>query len=164
MAELKDSDTIAKLLEFRCYFRQFDDSTLKTQLITEVADSENIEIIRAAGVKDFLISNKFVSKIYAQVSEEPDILQVYDQLFSEEGSEVYLKPVTAFMNPIPAQVTFADMCAAALRKGESCIGVRFLDEAESAEKEFGIRLNPPKSETFALQAGDCLITLAEDET
>ena len=67
-AELRDSETIAKLLEFRHFFRSLNKDNIKTQLITEVADSENIEVVQDTGVKDFLISNQFVSRIYAQVS------------------------------------------------------------------------------------------------
>jgi hypothetical protein len=163
-AELKDSETIAKLLEFRHYFRKLGLDTIKTQLITEVADSENTEVIQETGVRDFLISNQFVSKIYAQVSEEPDVLEVYEDLFKEEGSEVYLKPVTLFLKEIPGSITFGDLCAAALARSESCFGVRIASEHKNPDKNYGIYINPQKKETFALMEKDFLITLAEDET
>jgi hypothetical protein len=163
-AELRDADTIADLLEFRQYFKTLNVPNIKTQLITEVADSENVDIVKEAGVKDFLISNQFVSKIYAQVSEDQDVLKIYDDLFSEEGSEVYLKPVSLFMSEIPPSVSFADLCAAAIERNESCFGVRILREEEDASKHFGIYINPEKTAQFSLGAEDCLITLAEDES
>jgi Trk K+ transport system NAD-binding subunit len=163
-SELKDSDTIAKLLGFRLYFRKLGDAEVKTQLITEVSDSDNIDIIRETGVKDFLISNKLVSKIYAQVSEEPGVLDVYEQLFAEEGSEIYLKPASVFLASLPAEASFGELCAAALARGETCLGVRLAAEAEDASRHFGLRLNPPKERRFMLGAGDQLITLAENET
>ena len=162
-AELLDSDTIAVLLAFRQHFRALGDA-VKTQLITEVADSENIDVIREAGVRDFLISNQFVSKIYAQVSENQAVLQVYEELFCEEGSEVYLKPARLFLPDLPRRVSFADVCAAALARKETCLGVRILAEENDAAKGYGIRLNPAKADAFALGPDDCLITLAEDET
>jgi ion channel POLLUX/CASTOR len=163
-AELLDSDTIAVLLAFRQHFRALGAAELKTQLITEVADSENIDVIREAGVRDFLISNQFVSKIYAQVSENQAVLEVYEELFCEEGSEVYLKPARLFLGGLPRRVPFADLCAAALGRKETCIGVRVLSEENDASKGFGVHLNPTKADAFALGPDDCLITLAEDET
>ncbi len=163
-SELRDSDTIAKLLEFRSYFKTTMKKEIRTQLITEVADSENIEVIQEAGVKDFLISNQFVSKIYAQVSEEPDVLTIYDDLFSEEGSEVYIKLVSMFLSEIPPQISFGELCAAALNRNETCFGVRLKNEELVIEKNFGIYVNPPKDKTFTLSESDWLITLAEDES
>jgi hypothetical protein len=163
-SELRDSDTIAKLLQFRLYFRSLGKKDLRTQLITEVADSENIEVIQQAGVKDFLISNQFVSKIYAQVSEEPDTLRLYEDLFSETGSEVYLKPVKLFIPEGSGPLSFADLCAAALKRNETCFGVRIVSHETDASDHYGIHINPAKTERFELSPDDQLITLAENET
>lgn len=163
-AELRDSDTIAKLLEFRHYFKNNIKGELKTQLITEVADSENIEVIKAAGVKDFLISNQFVSKIYAQVGEEQDVLKVYEDLFSEEGSEVYIKPIKLFTRISGEKVNFGDLCAAAAKRGESCFGIHLAADSNDKTKNFGFVINPPKTIEFTVTSEDSLITLAEDET
>ncbi|MBU1106190.1 MAG: hypothetical protein KKB51_05930 [Candidatus Riflebacteria bacterium] len=164
VAELRDSDTIAKLLEFRHYFKNNFKGEPKTQLITEVADSQNIEVIQAAGVRDFLISNQFVSKIYAQVGEEPDVLKVYEDLFSEEGSEVYIKPVKLFTTVSGKKVSFGDLCAAAARRGESCFGIHIVSDNKDESKNFGFIVNPPKSMEFTISGEDSLITVAEDET
>ncbi len=163
-SELRDSETIATLLQFRGYFKNSLKKETSTQLITEVADSENIEVIQEAGVKDFLISNQFVSKIYAQVSEEPDVLMIYDDLFSEEGSEVYVKPVSRFLKYIPESITFGELCAAAIKRNETCFGVRLKSEETDITKNFGIYVNPPKSKVFSLTEEDWLITLSEDDT
>jgi hypothetical protein len=163
-SELRDSETIARLLEFRHYFRENVKGEVKTQLITEVADSDNTEIIQEAGVHDFLISNQFVSKIYAQVSEEPAALNIYEDLFSEEGCELYIKPAALYISGLPASLSFADICAAALRRNETCLGVRLASESHDASSHYGIHINPEKSAVFELSADDMLITLAEDES
>lgn len=163
-AEARDSQTIASLLEFRHYFRGLDQGKLKTQLITEVADSENIEVIEEVGVKDFMISNQFVSKIYAQVSEEPEVLRIYESLFSPEGAEVYLKPVGLYFSDLPENPSFSELCAAALDRGETCFGLRIVSGDGEGTGPHGICVNPPKDRRFRLGAGDMLITLAEDET
>ena len=162
-AELRDAETITTLLEFRQYFKASDEP-VETQLISEVADSDNIDVIQEVGVKDFLISNKFVSKIYAQVSEEPDVLKAYEELFKAEGSEIYIKPVPLFLRDIPSSVSFGDLCAAAIARNESCFGVRIAAEERDEERNHGIYINPAKDRMFSLTEGDFLITLAEDET
>ena len=146
------------------FFRSLDQGTLKTQLITEVADSENIEVVQDTGVKDFLISNQFVSRIYAQVSEEPDVLNIYEDLFNEDGSEVYLKPLSLYFSSLPPEISFGDLCFAAMVREETCFGVRIMAQEQEAEHYYGIYLNPPKNRIFNLLPTDMLITLAEDET
>ncbi|MBN2433774.1 MAG: hypothetical protein JXK07_00755 [Spirochaetes bacterium] len=162
VAELRDSETIATLLEFRHYFRELG-TEVKTQLVSEVADSDNVEVIQQVGVKDFLISNKFVSKIYAQLSEDPDVMKAYDELFKAEGSEIYLKPMTLFLQK-EGTYTFADLCEAAIRRNETAFGVRIASEEKDADKGYGIYVNPDKTEKFTLSRNDYLITLAEDES
>ena len=83
-AEEIDSKTIMRLLQIRNIFQEHTRDTGKeidTKLITEIVESENTELVLKAGVKDFLISNQFVSKIFAQVADDPDVMQVYDDLF-----------------------------------------------------------------------------------
>lgn len=166
-AEEIDAATIMHLLGFRKYFKDYEARTgrpVATQLITEVMDSENTELIFRTGVKDFLISNQFVSKIFAQVSQEPDVMRVYDDLFCPEGSEIYVKPVTLYFSQFPAQVTFADIMKAAQLREECCFGVKIAAEEALAEKNYGVRLVIGRSEVLTLEEGDALVVLAEDET
>ncbi len=163
-AETRDSETIAALLEFRHYFRTLGRKDIKTQLITEVADSENIEVIQEVGVNDFMISNQFVSKIYAQVSENPEVLKVYEDLFDPEGSEVYIKPLSLYLQTVPESISFAELCAAALKRGETCFGIRFGAATMEEGAVNGNVINPAKNRRFRLAKDDMLIVLAEDES
>jgi len=165
--EEADALTIALLLRFRQYFDAWERSTgtrSATQIITEVMDSDNAELVLEVGVKDYLISNQFVSKIFAQVAQEPDIMRVYDDLFREEGSEIYLKPVELYVEQVPATLSFGDWVTAALARGEICFGYRLADASGAPEQGHGIHIIPPKSATVTLGPGDSLITLAEDES
>lgn len=49
---------------------------------------------------------------------------VYDNLFQEEGSEVYLKPAGLYLEKLPAEVTFADLITLAQKSNEMCMGVK----------------------------------------
>lgn len=161
-SETRDAQTITRLLLFRMNLGTGGSGTQKTQLITEVADSENTDIIQKAGAKDFLISNRFVSKIYAQISESPEIYGVYENLFGSEGCEIYLKPLELYCKG--GHYTFAQICDAALARGETALGLRFKAFEEDALHSYGILLNPSKTAAFDLRAEDWVITLAENET
>ncbi len=163
-AELRDSETISNLVGFRHYFKSLSNENIKTQLITEVADSENIEVIQEAGVKDFLISNQFVSKMYAQISESPDVLKIYNDLFSPDGSEVYIKPASLYISSLPEKIKFGEICAAAIKRSETCFGIRIAAEESRTDLNYGIYINPPKDKVFSLTKEDSLITLADDES
>lgn len=161
-AEQQDVLTIGQLLVLRTYLAGLEKDSYPTQLITEVADSENTRLIMACGAKDFLISNQFVSKIFAQVTENPELYKVYEDLFSPEGSEIYLKPLGKYTLK-GGRYTFAQLCQGTLLRNETCIGVRLRAFAEDSERSYGIVLNPPKSQVFTLGLEDELIVLAENE-
>ena len=166
-AEEVDAETIFLLLKFRQYFREIEEKSgqpVTTQLVTEVMDSDNSDIIKQTGVRDFLISNQFVSKIMAQLSQEKDIKMVYDELFREEGSEIYLKSAELFLRDFPVQATFADLMLAAQKRNEICIGGKIAASGDDEGQNFGVQIIPCKDTLFHLQADDLLITLAENES
>ena len=137
------------------------------KLITEVMDSENIDIILNSGVEDFMVSNQFVSQIMAQVSEEPLALDVYDDLFQAEGSELYIKPANyyfSFDGQESITLLYGECTQAALLRQEVCLGVQFHAHQGDKDKFFGVSLIPDKGEKFTLTPQDGLITLAEDES
>ncbi len=158
-----DSQNIVTLLLLRSIFSQFPDESRDTKLITEVLDSQNHPLVARAGVKDIVISNRLVSMIMAQVSESRDIKRVYDDIFQEDGSEIYLKPASLYFERFPATVTFADLIALARKRDEVCIGFKSKALEPDAEQNYGVKLIPEKSTRFAVKQDDCLIVLAEDE-
>jgi hypothetical protein len=162
--ERVDSETIIILLLLRSILAQHPEAQRKTRLITEVQDSENQELISRAGVNDFVISNRLVSKIFAQVSEQRLIKKVYDDLFQAEGSELYLKPEWLYLEQLPLQVSFADLMVLAQKRKEVCIGVKIGALERTSEKNYGVTLNPEKNTLYNITADDCLVVLAEDDS
>ena len=136
------------------------------KLITEVMDSENIDIILNSGVEDFMVSNQFVSQIMAQVSEEPLALDVYDDLFQAEGSELYIKPITYYF-PFDGKesitVAYGECVHAAQLRGEVILGAQLHPRQKEKDKMFGISLIPDKNQEFTFTPEDGLIALAKDE-
>ncbi|MBR8834907.1 MAG: hypothetical protein DSM106950_12940 [Stigonema ocellatum SAG 48.90 = DSM 106950] len=167
-AEEIDAKTLTILLELRQIFRDYTAQTknqVTTELIAEIIDSEDTDLVIKAGVKDFLLTNQFVSKILAQVSQEPDVMAIYRDLFSADGSELYLKPISLYFSSEQlSKLTFADCVLAAQERDELCIGVKISTLAQDRNRNFGIDLVPSLDKQLNLSFNDALITLAEDET
>ena len=162
--ETVDSETIIILLQLRRIFEQHPEESASTKLISEVMDSDNMELIAKAGVNDFIVSNRLVSMLLAQISEEPSIHDVYADLFEEDGSEIYLKPADLYFKDLPGEYTFADMMRIAQKRGEICFGVKIAGHEHDLSRNFGVKLIPEKNTVYQLTANDRLIVVAEDET
>lgn len=162
--ERADANTINILLLLRELInRTVKVDGKKPQIITEVLNSENLELISATGANDAIISTKMVSKILAQVAQEPDILAVYDEIFQEDGSEIYLKPLDLYLQDAPKSLSFADLIAIAQQRDEICLGYRSKALKQDVEQNFGIILNPAKDTPIDVGDIDHIIVIAEDE-
>lgn len=158
-----DSENIVALLLLRRIFSQYPRDSQNTKLITEVLDSQNDALVAKAGVQDVIISNRLVSMIMAQIAESRDIEKVYDDIFQEDGSEIYLKPARLYYEAFPSTLKFSDLMASARERGEICIGVKIKSLELDKSANNGVTLIPEKNTEFELQAVDCLVVLAEDE-
>ncbi|MCH2235374.1 MAG: hypothetical protein MK078_14070 [Crocinitomicaceae bacterium] len=159
-ADKVDSDTLIILLLLR---KIKGDRDIDTQIITQVLNSENQNIITQTDVDDFIISNKLITMILAQLSEEPRIKALYDDLFSEDGSEIYVKPANLYTDKFPQKVRFGDLMSLATKREEICLGVRKGDMSNDHDANFGVRLNLPKDEVVTINENDFLVVLSEDE-
>lgn len=162
-AEEVDARSILILLLLRRLIRENLDGATPPQLITEVMDSNNQSLISSAGVRDFIISDRFVSMLLAQMSEEADIKKVYDDLFSEEGSEIYLKPLSLYLENPEVELSFADCIRIAQLRDEVCIGIKRKAFEGDEDANYGVELIPEKNKRFKFTGIDCLVVLAEDE-
>jgi hypothetical protein len=167
--ETTESETIVILLLLRSILSGAQEKLAAgefkdTKLITEVLDSENQPLIARAGVRDFIISNRFISMLLAQISEDPNIKKVYDDLFAEEGSEIYVKPADLYFESFPVEVSYADLIHVAQQREEVCLGVKIHAHESDLDRNFGVQLIPDKNEILVLQAEDSLVVLAEDES
>jgi hypothetical protein len=161
-----DAETIMILILLRKWLggEAGDGDRRITKLITELVESDNQTLATHAGVHDFVVSSRFISMLLAQVSEQKGMARVYDDLFDETGAEIYLKPASLYFDEFPTSARFVDLMARAQQRGEVCLGFQVKVDESRADRNFGVQLIPPKTQTFELQQGDSLIVLAEDET
>jgi hypothetical protein len=59
-------------------------------------------------------------------------------------------------------VNFYTVTEAARGRGEVAIGYRLQRDSNDAARSYGVRVNPPKSETVRFEREDKIIVLAED--
>lgn len=163
--EKLDSASITTLLLIREIIAETENKPgdTPTQIISEVMNSRNLELISRTGVNDSIISNQMIARIISQVAENPRILDVYDCLFSEDGAEIYLKPLSIYLKDMPAKTRMVDLMALACKRGEIMIGYRHFNLLDDVDGNFGIRVNPDPAASVAPDPNDCLIVLAEDE-
>ena len=153
-----DAKTLITLLHLRDISGK---KNINFSLISEMQDIKNRALAEIAQVNDFIVSNRLLSLLMAQISENKLLNLVFADLFDAEGSEIYLKEVAKYVN-ISEPVNFYTVVEAAARHGEAAIGYKLLKKEKSAEENYGIQVNPLKSEMINFSADDSIIVIAQD--
>ena len=97
----------------------------------------------------------------SQVSENKYLMRVFEDLFDADGSEIYLKPVTDFVQA-GKPVNFYTVLESARRRDEIAIGYRINALARDPSKAYGVKVNPVKTEMVTFAPEDKIIVLAEN--
>lgn len=153
-----DSVTLITLLHLR---RISEDTNSDINIVSEMMDSHNRELAEVTKADDFIVSDKIISLLMTQVSENKYLMKVFTNLFESEGSEVYLKPALRYVKE-NTPVNFYTVLESAKRKGETAIGYRISSYAFDSSKSYGVVVNPVKSEQIKFTAADKIIVISED--
>lgn len=156
-AEQADAQTLVTLLHLRDIC---DRHHHNCQIVTEILDVRNQALAQVARPDDFVISEQIISLMLAQVAEQKSINAVLTDLFSPEGSEIYLKSVGNYVT-IDHPVNFYTVVEAARQRGESAIGYRRKADANNIARSYGVVINPPKDQLIEFKPQDSIILLAE---
>jgi voltage-gated potassium channel Kch len=153
-----DAKTLVTLLHLRDIAER-DDTPFS--IVSEMLDLRNRELAEAAKVDDFIVSEHLISLMMAQLSENRELLPVFTDIFDPEGAEIYLKPISDYVE-MGRPVNFYTVAAAARQRNETAIGYRLLCESGNAEKAYGIHTNPKKSELVNFAPADKVIVIGEN--
>lgn len=140
--------------------RAMTEQHVETTVVTELLDQRDVSLAPRRSAGDFIVSDRLISLLLTQIAENPVLVDVFDQLLSQEGSEIHCTPVDRYCEP-GEPVTFASLVASAGEIGESAIGYRRRDPDAVDRDDFGIVLNPPKERVVVLAPHDQLIVVAE---
>ncbi len=159
-AEEADTRAIIALLLLRDMRRR--SSLAPTQRVcSEILDPKNRELAATTQINDIVISNQMVSMVLAQITYEPRVQSVLEDLLRSEGSEIYVKPLELYVPP-GQPVTFEYLLLAAKARGELALGVQVYEE--SPENKYGLVLNPKvRNQPILPKRGDKLVVLAEED-
>jgi len=130
-------------------------------IVSEMLDIRNRELAEVTQVDDFIVSEHLISLMMAQLSENAELLEVFNDIFNPEGSEIYLKPINDYVET-GTSVNFYTVVKAASRRGETAIGYRIASESKDAGKSYGVHTNPRKSLEVTFTPDDKVIVIAEE--
>jgi voltage-gated potassium channel Kch len=152
-----DARTLVTLLHLR-------DIAEKTghrfSIVSEILDLRNRELAEVTHVDDFIVSDRLVSLLLAQISENKHLMEVFNDLFNPEGSEIYLKHVEDYVQ-LGVPLNFYTLLESARRRNEVAIGYRLRADANEAALGYGLHINPRKSDLVTFSEGDRVVVLAE---
>jgi voltage-gated potassium channel Kch len=158
-AQTADTRTLITLLHLR---KIAERAGRAFSVVSEMADVRNRELAEVTRANDFVVSNKLVSLMLAQASENQYLAAIFDELLDEHGAEIYMRPVGDYVS-IDRPVNFYTIIESAKRRGQVAFGYcRPRDGTSDERKMGGVVVNPTKSEMLSYEPGDRIIVLALD--
>ncbi len=158
--DIQEADALTLIILL--HLRRISSETGKNiKIVSEMLDIKNRDLASVTKVDDFIVSDKLISLMMSQVSENKDLMRVFEDLLQSEGSEIYLKPVGNYLKP-NVEVDFYTALESAKRKGEIAIGYKIAALSGDSSQAYGVVVNPDKTKRIKFEENDRLIVLAED--
>ena len=88
--EEADMESIFLLLNLRDIRKRFN---LDFNITVEMQQEHNQKLVSRGDHTDFLVVSNMSSLILAQLAESPELIDVFREILSNEGNELYLKNV-----------------------------------------------------------------------
>jgi len=153
-----DARTLITLLHLRDIA---DHNGYSFSIVSEMLDIRNRDLAQVTRADDYVVSDRLVSLVVSQISENRQLGAVFADLFDPEGSEIYLKPAASYVKP-GMPLNFYTVVDSARRGGETALGYRIQAHAYDAAKAYGVILNPDKSVPVTFAEQDEIIVLSEE--
>mgnify|MGYP002143985397 CR=1 FL=1 len=156
-----DAQTLLTMLQMNQLFDAKGNGVEPTRLVAEILDGSKTELARVAAVDDLVVSDNLAALLISQVSENPELAPVFEDLFDAQGAALNVKPVDHYAT-VGKEYEYAELVAMGRSHGESVIGYRVAAESKT-DAAGGVKLNPAKNTKFKLAAGDNLIVIGDVE-
>ena len=156
-AQRADAKTLITLLHLRdIAFKE----GASLNIVSEMMDDKNRELAEVTNADDFIVSDKLVSLMLAQVSENNRVAEAFEALFTNRGSEICLQPAELYV-PLEEPLNFYTVLLAAKERGETAFGYRQNAQSRNSDAAYGVVINPDKSQDIVFSPGDKIIVLAD---
>jgi voltage-gated potassium channel Kch len=152
-----DAHTMLTMLQMNQLFAAQGNGVDPTRLVAEILDSRKAELARVAAADDLVVSDNLAALLIAQVSENPALAPVFDDLFDAQGASINVNPIENYA-PLGKEIEFAELVAIARAHSESAIGFR-VAAASAQDSTTGVKLNPAKTDKFTPAVGDGLVVI-----
>jgi len=157
-SERADARTLITLLHLRDIASRLG---VDLSIVSEMLDVRDRALAEVARADDFIVSDRLISLMIAQVAENKHLNAVFADLMDPEGSEIYLKPAGDYV-ALGQQIPYVAIVESARRRGETAIGYRIATEASNASLAYGVHVNPAKTALVTFGPDDRVIVVAED--
>jgi len=154
----RDSETLMTLLHLRDIAEK---SNKDVSIVSEITNVKNASIVERAKVDDFIVSSDIGSLMLAQLSENRYLNNIYMDLFDNKGSKIFMKPASDYVL-LDKEINFYTVVESAVQKNEIAIGYKIKSLSESKDNNYGIVLNPNKSDNFTFTEEDRVIVITYD--
>lgn len=154
--QLADARTLVTLLHLR---DMADRNGHRFSIVSEMLDVRNRNLAEITQADDFIVSDRMISLMMAQVATNKALNTVFADLFDADGAEVYLKPIGDYVQTGVA-LDFYTVIESASRRSETAIGYRLDVNNNMPELQYGVVINPNKADSITFDANDMIIVLA----
>ncbi len=155
--DLEEEDADARTLMLQLHLTDIAESIgTDTPLTIEMNTTRNQRLSQMMRATDFVVSSFITAKMMAQIAEQRQNKEILDDLLSEGGSTIYMKPITRYITT-GQPVDFYTLGASAARYGETAIGYKKVAEDGS----FTVEVNPQSRGKVVFHEQDDLIVIAK---
>jgi hypothetical protein len=152
-----DTQTMLTMLLMNKLFNEDGNGVAPTRLVAELRDSRKSELARVAAVDDLVVSDNLAALMIAQVSQNPELAPVFEDLFDVDGASINVRPVADYVEAT-GSIQYGQLVGAAAKRGESAIGY-FKATHKKGDSASAVSLNPPKTSVIELREGDGVIVI-----
>jgi hypothetical protein len=126
----------------------------KVAIVSEMRLLRNRELASRLRTDDFVVSDRLIGLMLAQISEEERLSPVFEDLLDSDGSEIYLRPVNGYLKG--SEATMEQLVAAGAEHGQIVFGIA----SNGADGNISVKVNPAKSMRVNLDGGSRVVVLA----
>ena len=105
--------------------------------------------------------NKLIIRLIRIVKFQVGLKLVFDDLFDADGSEIYVKPASQFVE-LGVDIDFYTVTESAARQNQVAIGYKIHALQHDSDKGYGVVVDPKKTEKIKFTEKDKIIVIAED--
>lgn len=130
-------------------------------MVAELLDQRDWQLAANMGARDVLVTPELASNYMVQLVKDPLRARVYQELLSPVGAEIRIRPAAPYLPDGAAEVTFAQLMAAALTRSEVLIG--YFRPAASVNRGAELVLNPgERGRAYPPEHYDRLVVVAPE--